>query len=64
MTDVWKHIGGPIQEKKKKAKITRDEAEEIRLKWFSGNYSQKQLAEEYGVHKTSISKIVNRHKWR
>ena len=39
-------------------------ANEIRALYNTGNYTQKELAEKYGVFQTTISKIINNKKWR
>ncbi len=37
---------------------------EIRQKYLTGLYTQKDLAEEYGVSQTQISFIVNKKQWK
>lgn len=38
----------------------KDHGDEIRAKYATGEYTQKQLADEYGLHQSSISMIVRR----
>ena len=45
-------------------KLTEQEVLEIRFKWGTGFYTQKQLSEEYGVSQMQISFIVNIKQWR
>ena len=45
-------------------KLTEQEVMEIRAKYATGNYIQKQLADEYNVSGKQISKIVNRLHWK
>lgn len=40
------------------AKLSIDQAREIRAKWVPRKYTMKQLATEYGVSKGSIQKII------
>lgn len=44
---------------KKKTVLPRDD-DEIRAKYASGDYTQKQLAEEYGLSQSTISRIINK----
>jgi hypothetical protein len=45
------------------SKLTLIDAEEIRNKYISGIYTQKMLAEEYGVHRSTIMKIIQRKRF-
>lgn len=45
------------------AKLNDNRVLEIRAKYASGKYSQRKLADEYGVHFTTIGQIVRREKW-
>ena len=40
-------------------KLTQEQAIEIREKYFTGNYEQKNLAKEYFTSESTISKVVN-----
>ncbi len=46
------------------AKLTWDEVVEIREKYASGKYYQKELAEKYGLSPAYISSIVNYKRWK
>lgn len=41
------------------AKLSANQVEEIRLLYASGNYFQKDLAKQFGVRQSAISRIVN-----
>lgn len=74
---TWRHVGGPIQESggrrnspnekrgsdKPIARLTEQQALDIRTLYASGNYSQKVLAARYGVGQMTISWIVRRVTW-
>jgi group I intron endonuclease len=45
------------------AKLSWIQVKEIREKYFTGNYFQKELAEEYNVHKSDISHIIQNKTW-
>lgn len=40
-------------------KLSRDRVEDIRIKYATGNYTQKQLVKEYNISKSVISRIIN-----
>lgn len=46
------------------SKLTEKEVKEIREKYIPYVYTQKMLAEEYGVSKDEIKLIVGRQKWK
>ena len=46
------------------AKLTDPEVLEIRARYATGQITQQGLADQYGVHQTIISKIVNRKIWK
>jgi hypothetical protein len=46
------------------AKINPDIAEEIRGKFIPRKYSQRKLAKEYGLSKTTVSDILHHKIWR
>lgn len=54
----------PKGEKNTSAKLTDKTVLEIRQKYASGKYTQKQLAQEYGVAKSRISDVINRKTWK
>lgn len=41
-------------------KLSEEDVREIRRKWASGNYTQKELAEEYGVSRSWMSSVCRR----
>jgi hypothetical protein len=45
------------------AKLNWNKVTEIRAKWTTGSYLQRQLAEEYGVGDVNISEIVRNETW-
>lgn len=45
-------------------KLTEDDVREMRSKYRTGEWSQNQLAEEYGVNQANVSDIVNRKYWQ
>lgn len=46
------------------AKLTWDNVNEIRSLWSTGNYTRKQLAEDFGVALTTIDKVVRNKTWK
>ena len=46
-----------------RAKITKEQAEEIRRLYATGKYYQQELADTYGVHSSTISRIINYDLW-
>ena len=44
-------------------KLTEEEVLDIREKYATGDYTQKSLGEEYGIHQGHITKIVNLKSW-
>lgn len=45
------------------AKLTETDVLEIRAKCLSGHYTQRALAEEYGVSPTAICRVMNAQSW-
>lgn len=56
------HIGNQVGEKHPRSKVTEKDVLEIRAAVLNG-VSRIVLAEQFGVGKTAIDKIVNRHTW-
>jgi len=54
----------PKGEAQAMAKLTDDAVREIRAAYASGQVSQQQLADHYGVYQTVISKVVLRRGWK
>jgi len=51
----------------RRTKLTPTQVAEIRRRWFSGNepnITQVKLAREYGVHPSTISKIICGEIWK
>lgn len=46
------------------AKLKDEQVLEIRIKYSTGEFTQKQLAEEYKIDQAGISNIVNRKTWK
>lgn len=47
-----------------RSKLTEDKVREIREKFYSGNYTTKDLAKEYNVHRTGINNCISRRTWK
>lgn len=45
------------------AKLTRDKVLSIRQMYAGGGYSQREIAEQFGVSKQNIQAIVSRRNW-
>ena len=45
------------------SKLSWDIVREIRAKYKTGEYTQKQLAEEYGLVRANVSQIVRNKTW-
>ncbi len=56
-------IGKYTDEKNGNARLNWEDIKRIRADWASGEYLQKQLAEQYGVSRTHINRIVNNKFW-
>lgn len=50
-------------EKNGQSKLTSIEVIEIREKWNTGNFLQKELGNIYGVKRSTINAIVNNYNW-
>ena len=48
---------------KRHTKLNWEKVGEIRKKYKSGQYTQVKLSQQYGVHQTKISQVVNNHVW-
>lgn len=46
------------------SKLSDEKVREIREKYAAGGLTQAELAVQYGVHRTAISKIVTRNDWK
>ncbi|ADE87501.1 HNH endonuclease [Deep-sea thermophilic phage D6E] len=46
------------------AKITEEQAKEIKSKYLTGKYKLKQLADDYGLSIASVSRIINGKSWK
>jgi len=54
---------GRTGENHPRAKLTYEKAEEIKTKYKTGLYTQKQLSEEFSISKTQISNIIQNKVW-
>ena len=54
----WQNTGGTIR-KPQKQRIPDEIRAQIRADWATGQYTQRELAEKYGVGETTIRKIIN-----
>lgn len=57
-------LGGQLTVAKVTAKLTHEQAEEIRTKYETGDYTQTQLAKEYGVSQRMISRVVRQEAYK
>jgi len=57
------HIGKNIGEENPQSKLTRKYVEEIRHEYNFNNVSTKSLAQNYGVDKTTIMRVLNNITW-
>ena len=55
---TYENAGGTIR-KKIDRRIPDEIREQIRADWATGQYTQRELAEKYGVGQTSIRRIIN-----
>ena len=46
-----------------RAKIDEAQAEAIKQAWKAGGASQKQIAQQFGISQTQVSRIVNNQRW-
>ena len=56
--------GTQAGEKHPMAKLTLKQVKEIREKYNTGNYLQKQLGKKYSVHQATIQKIIKNITWK
>lgn len=73
---TWTHITSPfleeiklnrcgrVGEKSKVSKLTEQQVREIRYRYPNEDCTQESLANEYGVEKPAVYKIINRLTWR
>lgn len=54
------HLG----ERAPRAKLTADDVQAIRMSYDAGDSTQRELADRYGVAKSSIGAVVRREVWR
>lgn len=47
-----------------RAKLTDEKVKELRLKWSTGEYSQRQLAKEYGVDQAKVWSVLHNKSWK
>jgi hypothetical protein len=53
--ETWKDVGGPITPPRYEQKLTRQQVNEIRRRYAEENITQKELANEYGIHHSHVS---------
>ena len=49
---------------RRKCKINREQAEQIRKSYTPGEYGKKRLAKEFGLSKAVITRILNNESWK
>lgn len=54
----------PLGEQLHNSKLTKEKVSEIKEKYKSGTFTQRKLAEIYGVHSVTISKVILGKLWR
>lgn len=57
-------MGLQVGEKNAQAKLNETQVIEIKEKYNSGNYTQRQLADEYDMGRTSIRRILDGDTWK
>lgn len=70
--ESWRHVSGGNSEvnngrhgeRHASTTLTADNVRQIRQLYANGNYRQKELAEMFGVGRTTVTQIVNRHNWK
>ena len=60
--DKWSKGRGKIREGQ--AKITKQDAEDIRRVYATGTVFQKDLAAKYGLSQTAISRVIHNRSWK
>jgi hypothetical protein len=45
-------------------KLTKQQAEEIRKLWNTGQYARKELAKQFNISRDMVEVIINRKQWR
>lgn len=55
--------GSPFGEANHQSKLTEKKVKEIRDLYKTGQYTQKKLADDFGVERTCIGKIVRNERW-
>lgn len=55
---------GRVSRKVRVSKINFEKAEEIRSLYKTGDYTQKNIGDMYGLARNTISNIVNNKRWR
>lgn len=61
--DRWTDGTQPLGQSHGLSKLTDDQVREIRRRYASGGYRQRDLAAIYGVTQPAISAVVNRIRW-
>lgn len=46
------------------ARLTKHDVNEIKDKWLSGSFRQKDIAEEYDIARSTVNAIVNGYNWK
>ncbi len=59
--NAFNHVRG---ENNYGSRNTEKDIKEIREKYRTGKYLQKELADEYGISESHISKIISKKKWK
>ena len=70
--ESWQHVpGGSAQadntrrgESHHNTAITADDVREMRRLYATGKYKQQEIAERYGVSRSTVTEIVNRKRWK
>ena len=59
-----KRYKGPFGETHNKAKMTWSGVNEMRVKYATGNFTYKQLADIFCISKAQVSKIITNQFWK
>ena len=64
MADMVAKGRQPKGESHCRAKLTEEDVRDIRRRYATGNYLQREIAKAFGVNQDTVCKIVNRKTWR
>jgi DNA invertase Pin-like site-specific DNA recombinase len=62
--DMWTKGRGVYGSRSPHARITEEQVVEMRRRYAAGDVTQHELAEEFGVNQTTISRIIHLRRWK